>query len=413
MSEGFAERKMLRKQRIVILSYYRFPCREVDFEYLFSEELGKQFDILFLFQGDRQSGNIVRWRNAGILLSKKIRADNFCARIINRILEWQKLLQLYELIRAGEAGIVFVRDLPLEALLLARLKKFFPFLLCFQYTAPMGDISLEAYRANKSLARAKYLVQGRLFNMLIGKALSVCDLVFPISEYHKETLCRFIPAEKMVAAGMGVPEDWADKKVAPVPFLRDLKEKNFLLTYFGNMGFAREPQFMLRVLAGVIKTIPNCKLILMGRVCDRWEEEELQAICRRLGITEHVIFTGQLDRNVLRDYLAYCDVSICAVPPKPCFQVMSPTKLYESLGCGIPVVASKGIPEMEKLVRDSGGGILADYVESAFVEGIVELLGNSDLRSAMASRGKAYVQEFCGYKPTARKIAARLSLHRL
>ena len=72
-----------------------------------------------------------------------------------------------------------------------------------------------------------------------------------------------------------------------------------------------------------------------------WEKKELISTCDNLGIKEHVIFTGHLDRNKLQDYLYYCDISISPIPPESYYKISSPTKLYESLGNGVPVVANK------------------------------------------------------------------------
>jgi glycosyltransferase involved in cell wall biosynthesis len=84
----------------------------------------------------------------------------------------------------------------------------------------------------------------------------------------------------------------------------------------------------------------------------------------------------------------------------------SPTKLYESLGNGVPVVANKGIYEQEKVVKESGGGILVDYNISSFSDAIVNLLNNGTLRKKMAEYGKEYVIANYSYRIIAKRIAA-------
>ena len=119
---------------------------------------------------------------------------------------------------------------------------------------------------------------------------------------------------------------------------------------------------------------------------------------------EDVILTGHLDRNGLRDYLHYCDISISAIPPESYYKISSPTKLYESLGNSIPVVANREILEQEKVILESGGGILANYETTSFCNAIVNLLSDRKLREEMGRKGKEYVINNYSYRLIAQKI---------
>ena len=118
-----------------------------------------------------------------------------------------------------------------------------------------------------------------------------------------------------------------------------------------------------------------------------------------------MIFAGYLDRNKLQDHLYYCDVSISPIPPDSYYKISSPTKLYESLGNGVPVVANKGIYEQEKVILESGGGIVVDYDTTALCNAIIELLRDSKLRGEMAERGSKYVLKNYSYQAIAKKIS--------
>ena len=122
----------------------------------------------------------------------------------------------------------------------------------------------------------------------------------------------------------GVEEDWIRRQTSSVPFLHELKSNGFLLAHFGTLSFPREPEFVLRTFAEVLKQCPRCKLLLMGTAGSAEEDREMESFCRQLEISQNVIITGQIERSLLRDYLAYCDVSICAIPPKPIYEISSP-----------------------------------------------------------------------------------------
>ena len=66
-------------------------------------------------------------------------------------------------------------------------------------------------------------------------------------------------------------------------------------------------------------------------------------------------------------------VSVVPILPVPEYRVASPTKLIESLGLGVPVVANEELPENVTVVRASGGGELVPYDPAAFAEAVVRV----------------------------------------
>lgn len=395
---------MSTKKKIIIVTYYHFPCSESVLESVFAKELGREHEVVWLFQGDVSKGREQKWHNSKVLLIREIKGSHWHSKLANNILKWHKFLQLLCLLWRDDIEIVLIRDMPLTALLIASFRSFLGFKLYFQYTAPLGDINIGYFKSNRTLKRFWYLFIGFSYNFLIDKILKTADIVFPITDFHKRELLSCTREEKLVPITMGVDEDWLNRDKKEVPYLKQLKEKHFLITYFGTLNFGRNPQFILDAYAEVRSKYPNCKLILIGKTAFCWEEKELKLLCRNLGVERDVIFTGQLDRNKLRDYLHYCDISISAIPPESYYKISSPTKLYESLGNGVPVVANKEIYEQEKVIRESGGGVVVDYETTSFCNAIVKLLNDKDLREKMAKNGRKYVIDNYSYRVIAKKI---------
>ena len=61
---------------------------------------------------------------------------------------------------------------------------------------------------------------------------------------------------------MGVDEEWLNRQRNEVPYLNELKKKHFLITYFGTLGFARNPQFLLRTFAEIRSKYPKLQIDL-------------------------------------------------------------------------------------------------------------------------------------------------------
>ncbi len=396
--------KITNRKKIVILTYYRFPCHESVLENVFAKELAKEHEVTWLFHGDVSKRRTLKWHNSQVLLTKVIKGNHWHSKLANNVLKWHKVFKLLRLLWQANIQIVLIRDLPLEALLIAPFRLLFRFRLYFQYTAPLGDISIGYYTSNKTAKRFWYLFIGCFHNLLINRVLKTADLVFPITDFQKKELLSHTREERLVPITMGVDEEWLSRDEKEIPYLAKLKKKHFLITYFGTLSFVRNPRFILMAFAEVKRKVPNCKLILIGTKRIPWEQKDLKLTCRNLGIQADVIFTGHLDRNELQDYLSYCDISISAIPPESYYKVSSPTKLYESLGNGIPVVANRGILEQEKVILESGGGILADYETESFSAAIVRLLNDKNLRKEMGKKGREYVINNYSYRVIAKKI---------
>lgn len=396
---------MTNKKKLIIVTYYHFPCTQPVLENVFAKELGREHEVTWLFQGDVSKGKNQKWHNSKVLLSREMKGNHWCSKLINTLLTGQKFFQLLCLLLGNDINIVLIRDIPSMALLIAPLRLFIDFKLYFQYSAPLGDMNIGYSKSNRTIKRFWYLLIGCCFNILIHRVMHTADLVFPITDFHKKELLACTREDKLIPITMGVNEEWLNRDKKEISYVNKLKKTNFLITYFGTLNFGRNPQFILDAFAEVRSKCPNCKLILIGKTAFPWEEKELKLLCHNLRMEEDVIFTGQLDRNKLQDYLHYCDISISAIPPESYYKISSPTKLYESLGNGVPVVANKGIYEQEKVILESGGGVLVNYETSSFCNAIVRLLKNSKLREEMGKKGRQYVLNNYSYRVIAKKIS--------
>jgi glycosyltransferase involved in cell wall biosynthesis len=390
--------------KIAILTYYHFPCDHPVLENVFAKELGKKHDVIWFLQGNIARGNVKRWYNSDVILSRKASGNNWFAKILNRCLKWHKIIQLLKFLRVGEIKIVLIRDLPLEALLIAPLRAVFEFKLFYQYSAPHGDMNLSYGKLNKGFRKFWLSVNSRIYNIAISKVIKKADIIFPITEFHKNDLLIYTDGNKIVPISMGVDESLFKGDRKKITFLKKIKQKHHLIGYFGTLSLVRNPKFILETFVKVREKLPDCKLILMGSTNNKEEERKLKSMCEEMNINDDVIFTGKIERRKLMDYLSYCDVSLCAIPPKGYYKISSPTKLYESLANSIPVVANKGIHEQEKVILESGGGLLADYDPESFCNAIIEIIKDKKIKKEMGENGRKYVTENYSYKIIAQKI---------
>jgi glycosyltransferase involved in cell wall biosynthesis len=97
---------------------------------------------------------------------------------------------------------------------------------------------------------------------------------------------------------------------------------------------------------------------------------------------------------------------MCVVPLREKIKDSLPTKLFDALSVGCPVVVSAD-GEARRVVEESGSGIAVPPGDAAALAEAIRTLGNdAELRRAYGTRGRAYVFEHYDRA----KVMAELSL---
>ena len=118
------------------------------------------------------------------------------------------------------------------------------------------------------------------------------------------------------------------------------------------------------------------------------EKESLEAQVARMGLQDHVTFTGFLSDNDFPDIYGIADVFVI-----PSESELQSIVTLEALASGLPVIAASkdALPE---LVENPGNGFLFEPGNSReLAENITTLLSSSDMKSSMSARSLEIVQE--------------------
>ncbi|HLM95515.1 MAG TPA: glycosyltransferase [Acidimicrobiales bacterium] len=137
------------------------------------------------------------------------------------------------------------------------------------------------------------------------------------------------------------------------------------------------------VLLQAIRALPGCRVVFVG---DGVERAALEAQVAELGLTERVVFAGWVEPP----WTARWAVDVLAVPS---FTEGFPLVIVEAMLAGIPVVASSvgGIPE---IVVDGETGLLVPAGDApALTAALERLLGDRDLRGAIAARSRSVAEQ--------------------
>jgi glycosyltransferase involved in cell wall biosynthesis len=171
------------------------------------------------------------------------------------------------------------------------------------------------------------------------------------------------------------------------------------LAYVGGITAIRGIREMVRALECLPPNL-GARLVLAGH----FAPPDLRTEVERLPGWQHVTCLGWQPRPAVRATLARARVGLVVLHPEQVFLDAQPTKLFEYMAAGLPVIASD-FPSWRKVVRDLGCGLLVDPLDPAAIAGAAAyLLAHPEEAAAMGQRGRQAVRERFNWEQEAQKL---------
>ena len=228
----------------------------------------------------------------------------------------------------------------------------------------------------------------------------------------REQLARLAPQSRFAVADSGFNESellaLGYSGTAVVPLLIDMHSKSDLpdpdlterlrrrkereggadLLYVGKISPHKAPHDLVKMLDVLRRTYdPAARLHLIGSPLGETYEPALRAFIAELGLEEAVNLPGSVSGAELEAYFRAADVFVMASDHEG-FCV----PLAEAMGHGVPIVAY-GVAAVPETVADAGL-VLPDKSALPFAAAVGRVLGDPQLRSLLASAGRARAAGF-------------------
>jgi len=384
----------MTQKNILFLAGESFPVQYAFLEKVFNEKIltVHGYKVYWVLISDEKKIKKIKWGENEVVLVPKVK---YSSAVVTAIKYGKYILDItrasyHNLKGMKRIELVQVRDDPfmgLIAYLLSILKRV-P--LVYQVSHLKEEEIMLSVQMGLYRGRGLYL-KGWAGKRLRDWLLRRSDLILAISKQMKDTLINYgFNPEKIVLLPEGV-EPVNDLDIAEIELMQKLKSKGKrILIYVGTLAKYRRLDFMLRAVRGVVRTVPEVHLVVLGRAPVEEDEYWLKEKAEKYGISDKITFVGWVPRSEVLGYIKGAEVGLSPFPQDVVSVNNSPIKILEYMVLGKPVVATD-IPDQKTIIESSGGGIGVPYDEREFSQAILKLLNDQEMSRKMGEKGKAYV----------------------
>ena len=220
---------------------------------------------------------------------------------------------------------------------------------------------------------------------------AACDGIVVVTRSFKQNLIsRGVPADKIEVITNGVDEEVYKPQSKNQSLLEKygLQDK-FIVTYIGAHGISHALDKVV-LAAEQLREQTDIQFVFVGEGA---EKEKLISMAREKGLN-NILFIGAQPKKDMPDYYNMSDVSVVTLKNIPLFRSFIPSKIFELMGCGVPIIAGlEG--EAADILKESGAAVIVPpEAADAISRAVMDLKSNEVLRNRMEKNGPEFVKKY-------------------
>lgn len=169
------------------------------------------------------------------------------------------------------------------------------------------------------------------------------------------------------------------------------RNKEPAILYLGGLERNRGSALMIAAFAQVVAAFPAARLLIVGHFMPPDLEAEVRADADARGIANAVEIAGRVPFERIGDYLARAAVGWVTWQPVAKNRKNVPTKLFEYMAYGLPVVSSD-LPSVRPFLPPEAGLVVAADDPAAHAAALLRLLRDPAGAAAMGAAGRRLVE---------------------
>ncbi len=187
-------------------------------------------------------------------------------------------------------------------------------------------------------------------------------------------------------------------------FYHEFNSLNNKLVYTGNMEQRKDGILtIVEAFGRVLQYYQNLELFITGGIKKNENYYKLISKIKELGIENHVVFTGYLSEEKLKELQEKADILLLAKPPNRQNKYNFPTKVGEYLAAGKPILISE-VGEIVRYFKDGENIFIAKSDVTDFYKKIKFILDHYNESCKIARKGLEHAQKEFNYKTCSIKL---------
>jgi glycosyltransferase involved in cell wall biosynthesis len=176
------------------------------------------------------------------------------------------------------------------------------------------------------------------------------------------------------------------------------------LVYVGGISQTRGALELIESLRLLKTKYEKVTLTLVGPIYSNSLEEKIAKLRKELGLQDNVRLAGQVKHQEIYNLLSGCNIGMAILHPEPNYIESLPTKLFEYMAVGLPVIASN-FPLWKEIVEGNNCGLTVDPLKPAEIARAVEyLIEHPEEARKMGQNGQKAVMEKYNWETESRKL---------
>jgi colanic acid biosynthesis glycosyl transferase WcaI len=215
---------------------------------------------------------------------------------------------------------------------------------------------------------------------------TAAQVVALTNAFKLDLVARGVPTTKVTVIVNGVDL----RRYSPTP--RDTRlayelglRDHFVVGYIGTHGMAHALERVLDA-ATLLEDAPRIRFLFVGAGAAR---DGLVKLSLQKGL-RNVIFVPSQPKEMMPAYWSLCDLALVHLKNSPEFSTVIPSKIFEAMAMGIPILLAAPEGEAAAIVRKAGAGIVLPAEQpSALAERVREMVASPESVTSLATQARA------------------------
>ena len=205
------------------------------------------------------------------------------------------------------------------------------------------------------------------------------------NSFKQDLIDRGISADKndVITNGVDVDKFQSDLSPSVARQRLNVSQDAFLLGYIGTIGMAHGLQTVLDA-AEKCRDTPEVHIVLLG---DGAERKTLEAKAKEMQLT-NLSFHDYVQHDEIPSYLRALDMSIVHLKPDPLFRTVIPSKIFESMAVGTPILMAVEGESAEIVDSSEAGTCIPSGDSDIMADTIRRLCSDRNALQKMSIKGR-------------------------